>query len=233
MRIAVFTALREERLAVRSAWQLESAGSLLGTEVEVGQEVVVACTGVGPHRMSDCVERVTRVFSPDLTLLVGYCAGLKPQLKVGDLVADSRGEPSLLERLAELYPRLRVGPIANSGFLTSAEDKSALAHDNPESPAADMETKAFFEASGSLPSLAIRAVSDTLDTNLPLNFGDYLDNWGFPDTWAIAKAVMARPRVVGQMVGLARDSSLATKALADLLVHLKPVLVRHIRRAAR
>lgn len=231
--IAVFNALREERRAVRSAWPLEAAGSLLGTELQVGEGVVQVCTGIGPLRMGDCVERVSRVFSPDLVILAGYCAGLKPQLKVGDLVVDSRGEAELVRRLEELYPRVKVGPIADAGFLNSAQEKSALAAENPESPAADMETAAFLEACGSTPALVLRAVSDTVDTDLPLPFEDYLDDWGFPDTWAIAKAVAARPRIVGQMMGLARSSALATASLAEVLTHLRPVLTRRVRHRSR
>lgn len=229
MKIAIFTALKEERRAVRLAWPAQPVGSLKGTELEADDQAVSVCTGVGPHRMTDCVERVRSIFEPELLVLLGYSAGLKPQMKVGDLVVDARSDSHLLERLTQLHPRMRVAPIASSGFLNSAQQKAAFAAEVPDSLVADLESEAFLEAAQGVPCLVVRAVSDTVDSDLPLDFENYLTPLGFPSELAIAKAVLARPGIIGQMLALARDSAKATNALARVLSNIRPVLLSRLR----
>lgn len=224
MKIAVFTALKEERAAVRKAWNLQPAGSLNGSAIEMDEQLVAICTGMGPHRMTDCVERVREVFSPSLLILIGFSAGLKSHLKVGDLVADPGSESALLRRAAELHPKLRIGPVASSGFLHTAREKATFAKDNPDALVTDLESGAFMSSAGETPYLVVRAVSDTVDTDLPLPFEEFVNARGFPNEFAIAKAVAKRPRLIGRMLTLAKDSHNASGALANFLTNLRPVL---------
>lgn len=215
--ILFVTALREERDAVRESWGLERAGTLGGLELEHGSGCVHLCTGIGPERMTKALELGCRVYRPTIAVLVGFSAGLISGLDAGRLVIDERSDPELLA--APFGRKVIKGRVATCGYLQTSSQKRSFAEKHPEAPVADLESEAFLSH---LPSgvkgLVVRAVSDAVDFDLPLDFSNLTDGKGFPNIRAIAMAVARKPFVTPQMIRLAKDSKLATSALADALV---------------
>lgn len=228
MRIAFFTALKEERRALRLAWPLEDSGSLKGIEFDSGERAVGFCTGVGAERMTAAVLEALRLFRPELAVLIGFSAGLRADLAVGEIVVDERGDPALLRALRGYPLPLRFGRTVSSGLLRTVEDKRHLAASHPESLVADMESLAFMEAVGKTPHLVLRTVSDELETPLPLPFDEMLTARGFPDERKILREVALKPRVLPGLLGLARASSQAQQALSSTMIGIRPLLIRRL-----
>lgn len=228
MRIAFFTALKEERAALRQAWPLQDSGTLKGIAFDSGERAVAFCSGIGPERMRAAVAQALHVFKPMLAVLVGYGAGLRPDLTVGEVICEERGDPALLRALREYPIPLRFGRIANSGYLHSAQDKQILARERPECLLADMESEAFVEAVGETPLLILRAVSDDLETSLPLPFDQLVTANGFPDEKAILRRIARQPMVLPKIMSLAQASAFAQRNLAQTVADIKPLLIRRL-----
>lgn len=229
MRIAVLTALREERLAVRRAWGLAASGSLQGLPMDSGERAISLCSGVGAERMVRAARLARDIFRPDLWVLVGFSAGLRSDLPVGEVICDDRSDARLLADLRSFPIPLRFGSVATCGFLDTAADKEALAKEHPEALAADLESEAFMQACGETPFLVLRAISDDVHTDLPLPFESFLDQRGFPDDLKIARALLRRPKLVPGLWRLAKDATAAQRALSKVLADIRPLLVRRLR----
>lgn len=213
--ILFLTALREEREAVRRSWALEPAGTLEGgLELEQGASCVHLCTGMGADRVVRGLELGVRVFRPRLVALVGFSVGLQSDMKVGRIVGDSRSHETLLPSLIGM----RTGPIATCGFLNTASQKAAFAEKHPEAPVADLESESFLEAlTPGVRGVVVRAVSDDINSDLPLDFSKLSNDRGFPNPRAIALAAAKKPLAFGGLLKLAKDSRVAMLALADFL----------------
>ena len=215
--ILFLTALREEREAVRESWGLEPAGTLGGLELEHGSGCVHLCAGIGSERMVKALELGCRVYRPKIAVLVGFSAGLLSGLDAGRLVVDERSDQELLA--APFGRKVLTGRVATCGYLQTSSQKRTFAEKHPEAPVADLESEAFLaHLPGGVRGLVMRAVSDAVDFDLPLDFSSLTDDKGFPNIRAIAMAVARKPFVTPQMMRLARDSKLATAALADALL---------------
>ncbi|MCA9781722.1 MAG: hypothetical protein KC800_33620, partial [Candidatus Eremiobacteraeota bacterium] len=103
--------------------------------------------------------------------------------------------------------------------------KKAFAEKHPASPVADLETEAFLEA---IPPesdrLVLRVVSDSVGTDLPLDFGAFTTDQGFPDVRAIGLKVMTRPHLLPGLLRLGREAGLATRMLARELESQRELL---------
>lgn len=228
MRIAFFTALKEERAAVRQSWPTKDSGTLRGLPFDSGERAVLFCTGMGGERMQSAVGQALTLFRPQLAVLVGYSAGLKADLEVGEVVCEERGDSTLVQALRAYPLPLRFGQVASGGYLHSSQDKVRLAEARPECLVADMESEAFMQAVGETPFLVLRAVSDAVSTTLPLAFDQLVTPRGFPDEMAILRQLLARPKLVPRVIGLARASALAQRNLAQTISDIKPLLVRRL-----
>lgn len=229
MRIVFFTALKEERAAVRHAWPLGDSGTLMGIPFDSGDRAVLFCTGMGPERMVRSVERGLDLFSPDLAVLLGFSAGLHPNLRAGDVVCDQRGDSALVSALRELSLPIHFGEVAQSELLATVEEKQECARQYPKALAADLETGAFVQAVRAVPHLIFRAISDDVFSELPLPFGELLDPYGFPSEKAILGCLLRRPRLLPKIWKLAQTSAAAQRALRDTLRAVKPLLVARAR----
>lgn len=228
MRIAFFTALKEERAALRQAWPMKDSGTLKGLPFDSGERAISLCTGMGADRMEAAVTSALRIFQPNLAVLLGYSAGLREDLTVGEVICAENGDPSLVKSLREFPIPLHFGKVAASGYLHTSEDKKNLAAARPDCLVADLESEAFIKAVGETPFLILRAVSDDVNTTLPLPFDRLVTAGGFPDELAIVKHLARKPALVPSIVGLALASAQAQRALRDTISDIKPLLIRRL-----
>ncbi len=228
MRIAFFTALKEERVALRAAWPLEDSGTIQGLSLDSGERAMAFCSGMGEERMARAVERGVSLFKPDLAVLLGFSAGLRDGLQVGEVVCDDRGDPDLVQALRDFPLPLRFGQVVSGGLLRDEGDKRALASRCPEALAADMESGAFLRAVGSIPHLVLRVISDDVTAPMPLPFDQLLTEQGFPDERKIVKQLAVKPGLLPGVLRLARTSGAAQRALRQTVVDVRPLLVRRL-----
>jgi nucleoside phosphorylase len=223
MVIVTFAVPQESREFCRA---LHAAGGRLG-----GEEVRVAHLGVGPVSAAARIPRWLRE-KPRLVICAGFAGALDARLKAGDLVlAENFSTPELLDR-ARTFSSNGAGPftgalVTRGSPVETAAAKAALAGES-RALAVDMETGPVAEAcrAAGAPLLAVRAISDTLATPLPVPFSEWFDTrHQRPRTFRLAKYLLLHPKSVGPFAAFLRGLPPARRALRDFLLHF---LQRHV-----
>jgi adenosylhomocysteine nucleosidase len=204
-RVAVLAATTRELASVRSACRRvrrcgrrERLGGLWHEVGEAGQlELHLIKTGIGCARARDVGETALGSLRPDAVISTGY-AGALNQSEIGELVlanevVDWNGGTSRT-RIAADADLLRIArsaaeecliPCFEGTLLTVAKlvcratDKRAL-RDTSGAAAIDMESAVLAKIAGErgIPFLAIRAISDKVGEDLPIDFNLWLVSWG-------------------------------------------------------
>jgi adenosylhomocysteine nucleosidase len=186
----------------------------------------VALTGMGPAAASRAAEWLFA--EPyDLCVTSGLAGGLKRQYRAGQVlvaraVREARTGRELVCDAATLETARRSGARPVARFLTredvvqSAGEKSALGMD---ADAVEMESYIILEraARAGIPAAAIRAVSDPVETNLPLDFNRVVDGRGQIRAGALLRQVARQPQRVPALVRLGVESRRAAVRLAGFL----------------
>jgi nucleoside phosphorylase len=129
-------------------------------------------TGMGARDAERAVGRALRG-DPRLreaaVLAAGFCAGLAPGLRPGDVVVDEHGpgRETLVDALTLLGQRVHTGPIAHSDHVVRGAERLRLRAEG--AAAVDMETAAVRHAAlagGPRPVTAVRVVVDTPEYEL-------------------------------------------------------------------
>lgn len=191
--------------------------------------VEVLLTGIGP---SSCEESLAgydalRGGRPDCLISSGLAGALREVLKPGDLfVADAvrtlRNDASvrsdtLLRENAVLKGAIPIDTLITMARLVcSAEEKARLAFFGE---AVDMESAiimAHFTDVG-LPRVAIRAISDAANEDLPVDFDRCLTPQGVIRPLRLVNAIVRRPGNLPNLVRFGRQSNEAARNLSAFL----------------
>jgi len=143
----------------------------------------LVANGPGPR----CVEEVLRQ-KMDVTGIIntGFCGALDPSLGVGDIVVW--GDVPCASGFAR-------GEISSSDRVVSTADEKRRLRETTGAIAAEMEAAAVRKIAGEwgVPFYCIRAVSDTANEDMPLDFNLYRDRAGRFSLPRIAMAAISRP----------------------------------------
>jgi adenosylhomocysteine nucleosidase len=160
--------------------------------------VPYAVCGVGREDARLAADVLIAAMRPRLIISAGFCGALVPSLRVGDIVTSPRlvtvdhlvADPAEKRRLAELH----------------------------HADAVDMESAAIAEvcAERGVAFLAVRAVSDTVDTALSPELVRLLSG-GRVSAWKAIRALVGKPSLLGEFRRLARDTRIAANKLAEAL----------------
>lgn len=169
--------------------------------------------------------------TPRALLSIGLAGALSPALQAGDLVIvrevrDSDVSPD--DELLAAAKRVQIGvpmhfgtAVTSSEILWQAESKRALASSLGPSEIAfvDMESTAVASvcARRGVPFLIVRAISDLLDEDLPLDFNKYRNPDGRVDQGKVVIAALLRPHAWAGLFDLQRRSELCAKRLAEFV----------------
>ena len=168
-------------------------------KVNPGANVIIC--GVGRSKARFATQIAVEGFQPKLVIAAGFCGALAPHLVVGDIVTS---------------PRI----VTVNDLVATPEAKRRLA-DQSGAEAADMESAAVAEvcAENGVPFMAVRAVSDDVETSLSPELVQLLAN-GNVSVWRAIRALVCRPALLGEFRRLARDTKLAARKLAEELVRV-------------
>jgi len=182
--------------------------------------------GAGDHRRTVAlVERA--VAAANCLVSFGIAGGLAPGLRPGDVIlsAEVIGEdrrwktaPKLSEQIADLARQIgaREGPVLGARTILATEADKARAWRETGALAIDLESAIVARAAeaAGIPFLVLRAIADTATRALPPAALIPLSADGTPALARVLAAVLRRPRQIGALVGLARETRRALAALA-------------------
>ena len=189
-----------------------------------GMDVALVVSGAGDARAYSAAREAVRSLSPTAYISVGLSGGLAGGLKPGEVVlGESTGfatgkryqaDKAVLDRVIAAVA-CRVGPLLASErvIVTAAQKRAAGAA--TMCMAVDMETCGAARAASEagVPFLAIRAISDTVDEDLPVDFNRFMKDGGMD--WArFIPFMVTHPGVLPKLLSLGRKSAAASRSLA-------------------
>jgi adenosylhomocysteine nucleosidase len=200
-----------------------------------GAAVLLAMTGDGRTRAERGVSFLLGEFPVSLLVGAGAAGALDPSLRAGEIVVaerlvDEEGEAPppdgpLLARAVALGARPATFVTVARPITSSREKReTAVRFGIPDSSGAvvDMESAAWARASASrgIPFLALRAVSDSFEEDLPAFLSSCLTPEGSVDRAAVARRLLLRPAALPALLRMRRRVREGAEALALFLERL-------------
>ena len=191
-----------------------------------GARVRVVLTGMGQEHAFEIARRVLPL-RPDICISTGLAGALRSVYRPGDILAarlvSEVEEPVAVASHHELLSTAvdcgarQVERFATSRMLvSSAKEKHGLGR---EAEAVEMESYTIMAEAArcGVPAVAIRAISDTADFNMPYDFASARNSRGQIRVGHIIAQVIRHPSGLPALLTLARDCRLAARQLADFL----------------
>jgi nucleoside phosphorylase len=164
---------------------------------------------------------------PDLCISSGLAGGLRADLRCGDIVAARevllrtggdtfRSSANLLALAKEAGARIDMKQITETHIVCETSAKSAL---SKFGDFVDMEGYHILQIVGGtrIPVISVRAISDTLDLNLPLDIAKVVNREGHVQAIPLLKLIMKRPAQIGSLLSFGAQSRDAAINLAGFL----------------
>jgi adenosylhomocysteine nucleosidase len=191
-----------------------------------GAKVRAVLTGMGQeHALKAAKSALT--YRPDICISTGLAGSLRGGDRAGDMVVarlvSEAGEPMAVASHRELLSvaldcgARQIERLATSRTLVSkAEQKREL---SAQAEAVDMESYAILAEAArcGVPAVAIRAIVDTVDFEMPYDFEQARDAQGQIRVSGVLSQVMWQPAGLPALLRLARDTRFAARRLADYL----------------
>jgi adenosylhomocysteine nucleosidase len=191
-----------------------------------GAQVRAILTGMGQDHAQDAAKR-TLGYRPDICISTGLAGSLRSGYRPGDILAarlvSEVGEPVAVASHRELLAvavdcgARQIERMATSRTLVAqAERKRQL---GSQADAVDMESYTILAEAArcGVPAVAIRAISDTDDFDVPYDFERARDAQGQIRVMGIVAQILRKPSGLPNLMKLARDSRFASRRLADFL----------------
>jgi adenosylhomocysteine nucleosidase len=199
-------------------------------------EVTALLTGMGGKNAGDAM-RTIPLATFDLCVATGLAGALNPTLGLGDIVV-ARGSQTVDQKGTAATDLNLVSVAAACGaravdvFLTShrilvtAAEKEYL---SASGSVVEMETSYILEAARQhrIPLVAVRAISDSLDEDLPVDFNRLLDSRGRLKVSQLFTHVLLQPYRIPPLIRFGRQSRSATRSLADFLDRYIPAIAQN------
>jgi nucleoside phosphorylase len=193
-----------------------------------GVDVDVLLTGIGwsPAATASMLEELESR-KPDVCISSGLVGALRPDLHHGEVLVAARvlrsdTSQSLATSLALMTAAVKSGAtsvkafVTNGGIIGDARSKQSM---SSLGDAVEMESFHVLSSvsAARIPSVAIRAVSDTVDQDLPLDFAEVVDRAGRVRWTKMARELGRHPGKISSLVQFGRESRRAAEKLADFL----------------
>jgi adenosylhomocysteine nucleosidase len=165
--------------------------------------------------------------APELCIASGLCGGLKSSYAPGDVlvaravsdVAGTRliqGDPELVMRASDTGAKVVDKFLVSDRVVSTSAEKATLAACGD---AVDMESVYILAAAWQhgVRTVAVRAISDAADADLPLDFSRVFTERGEVSVPKVVGQLIRRPSRLPGLLRLANESERAASALAHFL----------------
>jgi nucleoside phosphorylase len=189
-------------------------------------EVTVLLTGMGSDNAAKAMQTLP-IEMHDVCISAGLAGALEAGLRPGDVVV-ARASRTLDHKLRvesdAVLLDFAVGCGAHVVNLSLTSEKVVATADEKQELSAsgsivEMETSYVLKATEKLhvPAVSVRAISDSVDEDLPVDFGRIMDSHGHVKYGGMLKEVGLHPHRLAPLIKFAGRSRVATKSLADFL----------------
>ena len=181
-----------------------------------GSACVVAVSGIGKINAERALTGA-RVHRPQLVLTSGYCGGLNPEHKRGDVIFDADAESGIADALVRLGAKPGTFHCADR-IITTAEEKKAL-RQLTGMDAVEMESgviRALCRERG-IPSATVRVISDDATQDLPMDFNKLSGADGNISYLKLAIALAKSPGLVPKLMHFQRELDACSRRLGGIL----------------
>jgi adenosylhomocysteine nucleosidase len=189
-------------------------------------EVTVLLTGMGGENAEEAM-RTLPIEMHDVCISTGLAGALESSLKPGDVVV-ARTSKTLDQKLRVASDAVLVDialacgaravniQLTSEKVVATADEKHEL---SARGSVVEMETSHVLAAAEKyhVPVVAVRAISDAAEEDLPVDFGCLLDSRGHLKYGGLLKEVGLHPYRLAPLMKFAAQSRAATGALADFL----------------
>jgi adenosylhomocysteine nucleosidase len=189
-------------------------------------DVDVVVTGAGRFAVQQSLQMAFDR-QPEACIVSGLAGALKPDYRPGAVlaartVADVNGtrlirsDGELVARAGDCGARVVEKFLVADRVVSTAEEKKTL---GASGDAVDMESVFVLSAAAHhrVRAVAIRAISDDVESNLPLDFDRTFNERGAVSVPRVLRQIVARPHRISGLVRLAYESERAAAALASFL----------------
>ncbi|AJE02998.1 phosphorylase family protein [Geobacter pickeringii] len=201
-------------------------------------------SGMGPLRAAQAAEALAET-SPAAIVSFGFGGAVLPGLEAGDLVVgtgcwravdgglrpqggvDRSLAAEVLDGIGASLNRVTPGEIITSEKILTKRSFAPLLPPDLHAPVLDMETAAVAETTAryGIPLVALRAVSDGAREELSFTLDEFTDHDMNIRLTKVLATILRKPRIVPQLIRLARNTRLAGAALATAVLATTNILV--------
>jgi adenosylhomocysteine nucleosidase len=248
MKIGIITAMPEETRAIVRALKQTRIKRVDGRRVHhaqfSGHEILIAEAGMGFTNATTAARRLICEPRPDLVISAGFCGGISGELQVGDAVVATGltivSENGLEEvpvtiaeisrvfvsRLADQGHRVYAGLFASTTAIMPKSRLAALLPPDAPYPVVEMESAAIamVAAENGIHFVGLRTVSDPSDEELGFTLDEFCDQRMRIRIPRVLLTVVRKPRIIPQLIRLARNSRVAAASLSQAVERLLSVM---------
>lgn len=189
-------------------------------------DVRVVLTGMGGQNAALRLHRAFRE-APDFCISSGLAGGLTEACRAGDVVVGRRvswrgttsslpGDAQLLRTASACGAKLVNRFVTVEKIAVTAAQKQSLGSSGDV-----VEMESYFvmraAAGAKVPAVAVRAISDVRDEDLPMDFDGVVDAQGSIKMRKLLGRVAQSPRSIPALMRFGLQSRKASRALADFL----------------
>ena len=189
-------------------------------------EVTVLLTGIGGESATQAISSIP-IELHDVCISSGLAGSLDPNLAPRDVVVahttktldptcNATSDATLVDLAVACGAKSVNVSLTSEKIVATADAKEDLSQ---QGSIVEMETTYILAAATHhhIPCVAIRAISDAADEDLPVDFSRILDSQGHLKMGGLLKEVGLSPYRIPLLVQFGRQSRAATKSLADFL----------------
>jgi adenosylhomocysteine nucleosidase len=239
MKIGIITAMPEETGALLKRFgsvQKGACGNLTSYCSDYsGHQIVLCEAGMGFDNAARAAEAVILQNRPNILISCGFCGGIDPDLKVGDvvvamavvIVSGTQIEAVPVEipaacnnfviRQAAGGARVFGGLFASTPTIIPKLRLAALLPSGSKCQVVEMESAAIaiIAVENGIPFAGIRAVSDPFDEELDFSLEELCDKQMRIRIPRILLTILRKPHIIPQLIRLARNSRVAGASLSQ------------------
>ena len=248
MNIAIITAMPEETRAVLKAAGPAESRNIGGFKAfhcpTPHHGLLVVESGMGFRNAAAAAEALLGETRPDLLISAGFCGGIAPELRVGDVAVSvglcmvaggtvqqvpveiAAAGRNFIARQSVTDLRVFASLFAGTQSIMAKRELAPLLPPDAPCPVVEMESGAIaiVAVENSIPFFGIRTVSDPADEELGFSLEEFTDRHLRIRPHKVALTILRKPWIMPQLIRLARNSRCAADSLSRAIARLLETL---------